>query len=234
MEGVKISTPPFSCLAIETATELPSVALLTGGQLALRETRGLQSPSRGVYTWVSELLGETGTELRQLDCIAFGCGPGSFTGVRVAVSLAQGLGYACNLPVCPVSTLAVLAAGALRETGAEAVVCCLDARMGEVYLGIYARDSVGGVRALRPDTLLKPEEVCLPDGITLLAVGPGWAAHPQLSARLASRFIDTDGDLLPSATQVLHLARPLFLAGRVVSAGEAVPNYLRNRVTSIR
>ena len=183
-----IPSAPFTCLAIETATDLPSLALLRGESLTVRESRGLRAPSRGVFEWVRELLEESSVSLGELDCIAFGAGPGSFTGVRVAVALAQGLGYARGLPLCPVSTLAALAAGAFRRTTADAVACCLDAHMGEVYVGVYRRDAEEGVRALAPDVLAAPDAVSLPGDRAYFAAGPGWAAYPQLAGRLRGRF----------------------------------------------
>ena len=232
-EDLTISSAPFSCLAIETATELPSVALLRGDALAVRQARGMRAPSSAVFEWVRELLEEAHASFSELDCIAFGAGPGSFTGVRVAVALAQGLGYARGLPLCPVSTLAALAAGALEGSAADSAACCLDARMGEVYFGTYRRDRELGVRALAPDRLLNPEAVSLPGEGAFLAVGPGWMAYPQLAARLRTHLRGVDPGQLPSATDVARLARPLFLAGHVVSAAEALPNYLRDRVTSV-
>ena len=231
-EDLTISSVPFSCLAIETATELPSVALLRAGTLTVRQARGMRAPSSAVFEWVRELLDEAHASFSELDCIAFGAGPGSFTGVRVAVALAQGLGYARGLPLCPVSTLAALAAGALEGSAADSVACCLDARMGEVYFGMYRRDGEG-VRALAPDALLNPEAVSLPGEGAFVAVGPGWTAYPQLAGRLQARLLGIDTERLPTAADVARLARPLFLAGHVVSAAEALPNYLRDRVTSV-
>lgn len=192
----------------------------------------MQAPSRAVYEWVSELLEEAGMSLRELDCIAFGAGPGSFTGVRVAVALAQGLGFARGLPLCPVSTLAALAEGALQNSGADAVACCFDARMGEVYFGVYRRDSKLGVRVLAADALLSPDAVDLPEEGRFLAVGPGWTAYPQLAARLQHRLLGVEAEHLPSAANVARLAGPRFRSGAVVTPAGAQPNYLRNRVTS--
>ena len=227
-----IRSASFTCLAIETATELPSLALLHGEQLAVREARGMQSPSRGVFEWVRELLDETGTRLQELDCIAYGAGPGSFTGVRVAVSLAQALGYACSVPLCPVSSLAALAAGALRTSTANAVGCCFDARMGEVYVAAYVRDSDYIVRPVLADHLCGPDAVTLPEGLQYLAAGPGWAAYPAMLERLHDSLQGVAPELLPSAHDVLALAQPLFAAGRLVTAVDALPNYLRDRVAS--
>jgi tRNA threonylcarbamoyladenosine biosynthesis protein TsaB len=228
-----ISSAPFSCLAIETATDLPSLALLRDGRLVVREARGMRAPSSAVFEWVRQLLEETATSLAELDCIAFGAGPGSFTGVRVAVALAQALGYARRLPLCPVSTLAALAAGALNDTTADMAACCLDARMGEVYFGVYRRDAVDGVCAIAENVLLTPASVSLPEHGSVHAAGPGWSAHPDMAERLRSRLVTIDADRLPSAADVARLARPRFLAGRVVWAADALPNYLRDRVTSV-
>jgi tRNA threonylcarbamoyladenosine biosynthesis protein TsaB len=224
---------PFACLAIETATDLPSLALLHGDSLVVRESPGLRAPSRSVFEWVRELLHESSVSLDELDCIAFGSGPGSFTGVRVAVAVAQGLGYAASLPLCPVSTLAALAALGFRHTTADTVACCLDAHMGEVYVGVYGRDAGDGVRELGPDVLEVPDSVSLPGGATCFAAGPGWAAYPQLADRLRGRLGGIAPDLLPSAADVARLARSRFLAGRIVQPAEAQPNYLRHQVASV-
>lgn len=233
-EDLTIPTAPFTCLAIETATDLPSLALLRGDSLTVRESRGLRAPSRSVFEWAQELLDESSATFDELDCIAFGAGPGSFTGVRVAVAMAQGLGFARGLPLCPVSTLAALASGALRRTTADAVACCLDAHMGEVYVGIYCRDPEEGVQVVSPDVLEVPDAVSLPGGGTYFAAGPGWAAYPQLTGRLRERLSGIEPDLLPSAADVARLAKSRFLAGRVVRPADAQPNYLRHRVASVK
>lgn len=199
----------------------------------MRESRGLRAPSRLVFEWARELLEESAVSLGDLDCIAFGCGPGSFTGVRVAVAMAQGLGYAGALPLCPVSTLAALATGALHGTAVDAVACCLDAHMGEVYVGAYGRDPEEGVRALVPDAIAAPDAVTLPGSGAYAAVGPGWAAYPLLTERMQGRLSGVDPTRLPSAADVARLARALFLAGKVIGPADAQPNYLRHRVASV-
>ena len=108
---------------METATDFPSLALVRGAQIAVCAAPGLQTPSRAIYTWLQELLEETGARLDQLDCLAFGAGPGSFTGVRVAAAMVQALGFARQLPVVPISTLAALAMAVFRASGGGAVAC---------------------------------------------------------------------------------------------------------------
>lgn len=193
----------------------------------------MRAPSRAVFEWVRELLEESSLSLGDLDCIAFGAGPGSFTGVRVAAALAQGLGFASRLPLCPVSSLATLAAGAFRNTAAETVACCLDARMGEVYFGAYRRDAEWGVLPLVDDVLLAPEAVRLTGPASILAVGSGWTAYPELLARLEGDLLDVLPELLPSAAELALLARPRYQAGQTVSPADALPNYLRDRVASV-
>lgn len=186
-----------------------------------------------MFEWARELLDGSSTSLGQLDCIAFGAGPGSFTGVRVAVALAQGLGYAGRLPLCPVSTLATLAAGAFRQSAARVVACCLDAHMGEVYVGVYRRDAEEGVLPLISDFLARPEDVTLPGDEVCCAVGPGWAAYPLLAERFRGRIAAVESGLLPSAGDMAVLARARFLSGRVVKPADAQPNYLRHSVAAV-
>lgn len=224
--------PDFCCLAVETATDFPSLALVHGSQVAVRAAAGLQTPSRAIYSWLQELLEETGTRLDQLDCLAFGAGPGSFTGVRVAAALVQALGFARELPVVPVSTLAALAMAGFRASEERPVACCLDARMGQVYFAVYAPDAEQGVRALQNDALLQPEEVSCAGMSSFFAAGPGWLAYPELRDRCADMLTGLDAELRPSATDVAALAWPKFLRGQTVAPALALPNYLRDRVTS--
>jgi len=224
---------PFTCLAIETATEQASVALEHNGVTVQRQARGLAAPSRAIYGWIVELLAETGLDLGAVHCVAYGAGPGGFTGVRVATSVAQALGFSRQLPICPVSTLAALAAGALRLGSGDTVACCQDARMGQVYFAVYRRDPHGGVTALRQDALLDPAAVTLDGMPECTAVGSGWAAYPELAAGLASRGRLLELPELPSALDVAALAGPLYHSGRTVAPSLALPNYLRDQVAAL-
>ncbi|MEZ5561428.1 MAG: tRNA (adenosine(37)-N6)-threonylcarbamoyltransferase complex dimerization subunit type 1 TsaB [Gammaproteobacteria bacterium] len=222
--------PDFCCLAVETATDFPSLALVRGSQVAVRAAEGLQTPSRAIYVWLQELLDETGTRLDQLDCLAFGAGPGSFTGVRVAAALVQAIGFSRQLPVLPVSTLAALAMGGFRASGPQAVACCLDARMGQVYMAVYAPDDEWGVHALQADALLQPEEVSSRRLPSCFAAGSGWLAYPELRNHFAEVITGMDAGLRPAATDIATLAYPKFLRGQTVAPALALPNYLRDRV----
>jgi tRNA threonylcarbamoyladenosine biosynthesis protein TsaB len=234
----------FNCLAVETATEVCSIAVCRGEQTSVLRYKSARGSSEGIYESVQKLLDELDLQLDQLDCIAFGRGPGGFTGLRVGAAVAQSLAYGTGLPVCPVSSLATLAAGALRRQGAgnkngsevqggaaSLVATCLDARMGEAYVALYARDEAEIVRLQLEDRLVDPREFEFESGPPFLAVGPGWAAFDELRERHAPRFAGTDFEWLPSAEDLLVIARHNFDAGRTVPAAEALPNYVRDKVT---
>ena len=196
----------------------------------LSEARG---SSREVYAAIDTALDRAGLGKPDINCVAFGNGPGSFTGVRVATSAAQALAFALDVPVIAVSTLAALAVEAGRVHGAEPVAVALDARMGEAYVGLYGFDAHGVARPLRPDALADPTAYSL-DGVAseALAAGPGWAAYPEMAAANEPYLAKTVSDLWPSAAAVAVEARELFRQGKVMAAHEALPNYVRNKVTS--
>lgn len=223
----------FRCLAIETSSAVSSIAACADGAIARAEYGSPGEQSRQVYTCVRDVLRDAGLALSDLDCIAFGAGPGGFTGLRVGAAVAQSLAFGNELRVCRVSSLAVLAAGALRENGASSVAACVDARMGEAYLGVY-RLSAAGIAAASPDRLVAPAEFRLPEdaGGPWFAVGGGWSAYPELADANADRVSGFDTHAVPDAAALLVLAATEFAAGRTVSPYEAVPNYVRDDVTS--
>jgi len=222
-------TQPFAALALDTSTEVCSLALGRAGQCWSSNHSGLADRSRSIYRWINDLLDRAAVTLAELDAIAFGAGPGAFTGLRVATAVAQGLGRATDLPVCAVSSLESLALGAARELRFDGrVAACLDARMEQVYVGLY---EVAGsdCRALAADALLSPDDVRLPAGPLLLA-GRGWRAHPVLASRLADDSVTAADTAHPSAPAMLEIAARHYARGECVHAARAVPNYLRDRV----
>lgn len=221
----------FRCLAIETATAHGSVAVCDGDHVFSVRLGPEKDSSRQVYGAIREALDRADLSRHSLNCVAFGTGPGSFTGVRVAAAAAQSLAFALQLPVVPVSSLAAVAVEAGRTRGAEPVAVCLDARMGEIYLGIYEFDASGVATALQPDTLVRPDDCRLPNvGRPMLAAGPGWNEYPQMLAANADRIDATATDIWPGAAAVVVEARELFRQGKAVAAHEALPNYVRNKV----
>ncbi len=219
----------FCCLGIEAATERASIAACCGGRVAVRELTDGEIASRAVYRAVSEVLDRLALPTEQLGCIAYGAGPGSFTGVRIAAAVAQALGYALAIPVVPVSTLAVIAAEALGQAGCERVLVGLDARRSQLYVGDYVPDAAEVVRSVGGDQLLAPDAIRPPPG-RFLAVGPGWQVYPEAVGRLGAACTGVDAERLPSAEVLLRLAAARFCSGAVVAATQALPNYVGDDV----
>lgn len=213
-------------LAIETATEACSVAVLVDGQVRERFAIAPRRHAELVLPWADELLAEAGIARTALDAIAVGRGPGAFTGVRLAIALAQGMALALDRPLLPVSTLAVLAA-----QGPDGdVLAAVDARMGEVYLGAF-RVQAGVPVALAPETLGSPEGVSVPAGMLWAGLGTGFAAADgALATRLTGALTDHDPTALPQAADLVRLAAPAYVRGEALPADQVEPAYLRDRV----
>jgi len=220
----------FSGLAIETSTTGVSVAACRGSRSSLVEDRGHRAPSRDIFRFISEALDGIDLELRALDCIVFGCGPGSFTGLRVAAAAAQSLAWGTSTAVCRMSTLEAMACTAFNRHGASHVAAGLDARRGGVYLGVYARTDSAVPEPVSADALLDPQAIELPDLPGLLAIGSAWSACPELYERNAARLAGRDADLLPCAADMLAAAEARYRAGQTVTAAQALPDYLRDDV----
>lgn len=212
-------------LAIDTSTELASTALLRGDRTIVRESSGVHTHSQSILPLVQSVLQEAGISLSQCDAIAFGCGPGSFTGVRTACGIAQGLAFGANLPVVPVVTLLSMAQACRTAGGASDVLAVLDARMGEVYWAQY-RFTDDWEIVIEP-TLSSAEEV-VPQG-TVIACGNGLTAYAAAfeQSGLAHR---SQAQITPHAVQVAELARTAFVRKQALPAREAQPLYLRNKV----
>ena len=226
-------------LAIDTATEACSVALLRTAsdpagapELLVRELVPGRGASELILGLVRELLAEAGLSLAGLDAIAFGRGPGGFTGVRLAVSVVQGLAFGAGLPVIPVSDLAAVAQRALDATpGAAAALVCNDARMREVYWTCCVREQ-GLARELLPERVGAPDTVVLPapGPGPVVGAGLGFAAYPELAQRLGPQLQGLLPDLLPRAREVVRLAAAEHAAGRLLAPEQALPVYLRDNV----
>jgi tRNA threonylcarbamoyladenosine biosynthesis protein TsaB len=225
-------------LAIETSSEMASCALLRGGEVIFRESSGVRTHSQSVLPMVQELLDEAGIVLRDCDAIAYGAGPGSFTGVRTACGISQGLGFGAGLPLVPVVTLDAMALACRQAHGADAVLAVLDARMNEVYWAQYRFDGDTPV-AMLPPALSAPADVA-PDApaasaasdasaFQLTACGNGFAAYEDAFAGKPFAA-GAHAAVMPHAVQIAHLGARLFEQGHAVPAAQAQPLYLRNKV----
>lgn len=212
-------------LAIETSSETASCALLHGATLLSRESEGVRTHSQSILPMVQELLAEAGVGLAQCDAIAFGAGPGSFTGVRTACGVAQGLAYGAGLPVLPLVTLDAMALACRQLSGATDILAVLDARMGEVYWAQYR-----GAELVAGPALCAPEAVApVAAGGPLTACGNGFSAYPGAFSALPCAQGALSG-IMPHARQLAELAAAAFEAGAGVPAAQAQPLYLRNKI----
>ena len=215
-------------LGIETATEACSAAVLIGEEVVEHFEVAPRKHNELILPMCETVLAEAGVSLKQLDGIAFGCGPGAFTGVRIAASVTQGIALAHDLPVASISTLANLAYQAQVNVG-ELIIPAIDARMDEVYWGLYKK-------LLDTVELIDEEKVQLPTdvfatGNVSCGVGTGWGAYKQiLQKQLENNVENIIGDALPHAKVTVELAKHKYLDQKMVDAMYALPVYLRNQV----
>lgn len=220
----------MNLLALDTATDACSVAIESGDRILTRVEREPKIHSRRLLAMVDECLAESGLRLDALDGLVFGRGPGSFTGLRIACGVIQGLALGSGKPVVPVSSLAGHAVTAWRRHGRSKLAVCVDARMDECYWGTFELDSAGHVTVFGTELLAAPESLPAPEGEGWLGVGSGWQAYPGLRERLGPSVSEHDSRLLPEARDLLPIARRDLQAGLAVPAGQALPIYLRERV----
>ena len=216
----------MNILALDTSTEYCSVALWQDGAVIERCELIGQKHSEVLIEMLNELLCAADVKLTQLDGIAFGMGPGSFTGVRIACAVTQGLAFGANLPVVGVCTLQALA----EASGQPRVIAALDARMGEIYHAVYEKHDDLWTTVSEP-CLCKPEDAPLMMDENWFGAGSGFAAHSAaLQARYAGQLRAADGTLIPQAAAIAALGAAQFKLGRGVDAAEALPLYLRDKV----
>jgi tRNA threonylcarbamoyladenosine biosynthesis protein TsaB len=225
-------------LAIDTATENCSAAVLIDGRLIAREIELQRGHAERILPMVDELLAEACTTLRALDGIAFGRGPGAFTGVRLAASVTQGLAFGAGIGVIGISELRAVAQRVFdSDTTIRRVLVCNDARMHEVYWACFERGPDGLASAVGDEHVGKPSTVVLPTGWDVPAVygaGRGFAAYPDLRSTFAGSLADVYDWLLPRAADIARLAAPEVKAGRLMDAEDAIPVYLRDEVAHVR
>lgn len=216
----------MNLLAFDTSTEFLSIALQVDERLWSFNAEAGATSSQRILPEIESLLKQASIKLANLDGIAFGAGPGAFTGVRIACGVAQGLAFGANLPVVAVHTLMAVA----EASGEQQVIVCQDARMGEIYFAAYAfKDAIW--QTISPAIVCKPELVPALHGDGWVGAGSGWATYePILQSKYASQLKTILPQVTPTAQAVLALAQPLFKAGLTQAAHEVAPIYIRNRV----
>lgn len=220
-------------LALDTSTDACSVALYLAGEILENFQIAPRAHTQLLLPMIDQALAEAGLTPRQLDGIAFGRGPGSFTGLRIAAGIAQGIAFAAQLPVVPVSTLAALAEQHLAAHDGEWVLAALDARMDEVYWGFYRRDRERRVVVMGTEQVKRVAEILLPPlpAHSLYGVGSAWQTHHQaLCARIGHALSSYDATAWPRAGSIARLAAVALARGDSVAAAAALPVYLRDQV----
>lgn len=220
----------MNLIAIETSTEACSAALLVNGQVIESYRFAPREHTELILPMVDGLMAEAGLARSQLDGVAFGRGPGAFTGVRIGASVAQGIAFALDLPVVPVSTLAALAHGVWRDKGHNNVIAAIDARMSEVYCGHYSISTEGEALAMTAEQVAVPAMLNCVKG-SWFGAGSGWQSyHEQLLNHFGERISGYDAERFPRAYDVVLIGARLMSRGESVSADQALPVYLRDQV----
>jgi tRNA threonylcarbamoyladenosine biosynthesis protein TsaB len=232
-------------LAVETATEACSVALFVDGEVVERFELAPKEHTKLILPMIDSLMAEAGLKPRDLDALAFGCGPGSFTGVRIATGVIQGIAFGADLPVVPVSTLAAIAQGffdkeeEVQDSGFKAqggglsenaAFIAMDARMVEIFWGVYQLDQQGFAELIGKEAVTPAELVEFPN-LPGVGVGSGWGVYKDtLMSRLEGLVRHSDADYLPRAGAIAKLGVYGFNHGLAVAVEQAMPVYLRNKV----
>ena len=229
-------------LAVETSTEACSAALYIDGIVNERFELAPKEHTKLILPMIDSLMSDAGLKPQQLDALAFSCGPGSFTGVRIATGVIQGIALGADLPVVPVSTLAAIAqdffdnnsfqktANSHPQHNFNVAFTAMDARMGEIFWGVYRRDAQGFAELIGKESVTPATEVEFPDLIGV-GVGSGWGVYRQeLKTRLAGRASYCEIDNLPRAAAIARLGVRGFEQGLAVAVEQAMPVYLRDKV----
>ncbi len=217
-------------LAVETATPACSAALWVDGNILEKYELAPREHTKLILPMIDSLMAEAGLSVQQLDGLAFGRGPGSFTGVRIATGVIHGIALGADLPVAPVSTLASIAQDYFNRQDADCVLAAMDARMGEIFFGAYQKDKNGLARLLQQEHVTPASEIIFPPR-KAGGAGSGWSVYrDELTLRVGEWLTDIDERILPRAATVVQLAANDFINGLAVPVEQAMPVYLRDKV----
>ena len=222
--------PLMNILALDSCTEMCSTALLHDGKRYEQSELTQRGHSDLVLGMMDGLFEQSASTISDVDVLAFGRGPGSFTGVRVGVSVAQGIAFARDIPVVAISSLAAVAQKAANEIGAEYIAVAMDARMGEIYCAHYHYDG-HVVNFLNQERVCAPDEFLPFNQVECVGVGSAWRVYETaLKANFGDKVVRVEADYFPEACHVIRLAEIEILAGKLVSVDQALPVYLRDNV----
>ena len=222
----------MNILALETSTEACSAALLSQGLIVTRFEIAPRRHTDLILPMLEEVIAEAGISKSDIDAIAFGNGPGAFTGVRIATSIAQGLAFSLDVPVIPVSTLAAMAQQAMDLDQVNQVATALDARMNEVYFSTFEKDAEGYTKETMQAVVIPPAKVSMPKGKNWVAVGNAWEVYAaEFNDDLMQQIISVKANIYPAAGEIARIAQKTLKLGDVQSIEQALPVYIRDTVT---
>ena len=218
-------------LAVETSTDACSAALFIDGQIEEQFALAPREHTKLILPMIDQLMAAAQLKPQQLDAIAVSRGPGSFTGVRIAGGVVQGIAMGADLPVVPVSTLAAIAQGYFNQNSdADLAFTAMDARMDEIFWGCFLRNGLGLAELIGDEAVTPAAEVIFPD-LSGFGVGSGWGVYPEiLNQRLAQRVLDVESEIWPHAACIAQLGAYGFANGLAVAVEQAMPVYLRDKV----
>ncbi len=217
-------------LAIDTSTEACSAALYIDGEVRELFEIAPRIHTKLILPMIEELMSNAELKPQQLDGVAFGRGPGSFTGIRIATGVIHGIAYGADLPVAPVSTLAAIAQGYFKENSSDCAFVGMDARMNEIFWGVYEKDAEGFARLIGKEAVTPAEKIDCPE-VNGIGLGSAWSLYHQiLSECIGSRLLGYEADHLPHATVIAELGVNMAKNGQAVAVENAMPVYLRDKV----
>ncbi|MCU4676972.1 tRNA (adenosine(37)-N6)-threonylcarbamoyltransferase complex dimerization subunit type 1 TsaB [Catenovulum sp. 2E275] len=225
-------TQNYRILALDTSTEACSAAVLTPEAEFVEFDVCPREHNKRILVMAEQVLAQAKLTLADIDFIAYGKGPGSFTGVRIATGIVQGMAFGADKPVVGISSLAAMAHALYREYKTENVISAIDARMNEIYLGAYQTQGLGLTQVLIDEVVCPPQNALnhLDKSINWQAVGTGWQTYHDLLTEQINAQISTDIEF-PNALDIAYLALTEFKQGKFTSADKACPSYVRDQVT---
>ena len=218
------------CIAIDTSTDRFTLAAMNGGELFEFNRENCIDHAQDIYRNINNILTDSRLQLKDLDFVAFGSGPGRFTGLRIAASVTQAISYPHEIPVCSVSSLSTIAQFASENYSKDKIAVAMDAGRKQIYFGCYRKAKDGLVQPTSPDCLVDVDSFHFIEP-NFFGVGMGWKKYTNLKAQCSVKLIENFEEILPDAKTMLKLAMRDFKSGKGVEAFEALPNYLRDQIT---
>jgi tRNA threonylcarbamoyladenosine biosynthesis protein TsaB len=217
------------CIAIDTSTNRFTLAAMNGRELYEFNQENCIDHAQDIYRNINNILTDSRLKLKDLDFVAFGSGPGRFTGLRIAASATQAITYTHQISVCSVSSLSTIAQLASENYSKDKIAVAMDAGRKQIYFGCYQTSKDGLVQPIFPDSLIDVDSFHFSEA-NFFGVGRGWKEYTNMKAQCSVKFIEDSEEILPDAKTMIKLAMRDFESGKVLEAFEALPNYLRDQI----